>query len=49
MARWTPDGPEIHYEPVDVALIKPRPRRYDTPKTETKTEAKVAAGVKGAQ
>jgi len=49
MARWTPDGPEIHYEPVDVSLIKPRPRRYDTPKTETKTEAKVAAGVKGAQ
>jgi succinate dehydrogenase / fumarate reductase flavoprotein subunit len=34
MAKWTPDGPAISYEPVDIHLIKPRPRRYDLPKTE---------------
>lgn len=30
-AKWTPDGPVFEYEPVDVSLIKPRPRRYDVP------------------
>jgi succinate dehydrogenase / fumarate reductase flavoprotein subunit len=28
-ARWTSDGPEFTYEPVDVSRIPPRPRRYD--------------------
>ncbi|HZP43633.1 MAG TPA: succinate dehydrogenase flavoprotein subunit [Candidatus Binatia bacterium] len=28
-ARWTSDGPEFSYEPVDVSLIPPRPRKYD--------------------
>src|SRR5690606_435227 len=33
-AKYTPDGPEFDYEPVDVSLIKPRPRRYDVAKEE---------------
>jgi succinate dehydrogenase / fumarate reductase flavoprotein subunit len=28
-ARWTSDGPELSYEPVDVSLIPPRARKYD--------------------
>jgi succinate dehydrogenase / fumarate reductase flavoprotein subunit len=28
-ARWTSDGPEFTYEPVDTSLIAPRPRKYD--------------------
>jgi succinate dehydrogenase / fumarate reductase flavoprotein subunit len=28
-ALWTSDGPELSYEPVDVSLIPPRPRKYD--------------------
>ncbi|MCL5677538.1 MAG: succinate dehydrogenase flavoprotein subunit [Firmicutes bacterium] len=32
-AKFTPQGPEFSYEPVDVSLIKPRPRKYDTDKT----------------
>jgi succinate dehydrogenase / fumarate reductase flavoprotein subunit len=28
-ARWSSDGPELTYEPVDVSLIPPRPRKYD--------------------
>jgi succinate dehydrogenase / fumarate reductase flavoprotein subunit len=28
-ARWTSDGPEFTYDPVDVSLIPPRPRKYD--------------------
>jgi len=28
IAEWTPDGPELSYEPVDVSLIPPRPRQY---------------------
>ncbi|MDQ7096504.1 succinate dehydrogenase flavoprotein subunit [Desulfosporosinus sp. PR] len=28
IARWTPDGPELSYEDVDVSLIPPRPRHY---------------------
>ncbi|MFO7173653.1 MAG: succinate dehydrogenase flavoprotein subunit [Bacillota bacterium] len=43
MAHWTPDGPKITYKPVDVSLIKPRPRRYDVAKTAT-----MNAGQKGA-
>ncbi|MFZ3373292.1 MAG: succinate dehydrogenase flavoprotein subunit [Desulfitobacteriaceae bacterium] len=29
VASWTPNGPEISYEAVDVSLIPLRPRRYD--------------------
>jgi len=29
LARYTPDGPELSYEPVDVSIIPPRERRYD--------------------
>lgn len=32
IATWTPDGPEITYEEVDVSLIKPRKRDYTTDK-----------------
>jgi succinate dehydrogenase / fumarate reductase flavoprotein subunit len=28
-ARWTSDGPEFGYDPVDVSLIPPRQRKYD--------------------
>jgi succinate dehydrogenase / fumarate reductase flavoprotein subunit len=28
-ARWTSDGPEFTYDPVDVTLLTPRPRKYD--------------------
>lgn len=31
-AAWTPDGPQISYEDVDVSLIKPRKRDYSTDK-----------------
>ena len=31
-ARWTPDGPEIEYEDVDISLIPPRKRDYTTDK-----------------
>jgi succinate dehydrogenase / fumarate reductase flavoprotein subunit len=33
MARWTSDGPELSYEDVDVSLITPRVRKYDTEKS----------------
>ncbi|MER3402802.1 MAG: succinate dehydrogenase flavoprotein subunit [Armatimonadota bacterium] len=39
LARWTPDGPQITYEPVDTHLIKPRARRYDTLKETKPTPA----------
>lgn len=32
LAKWTPDGPEISYEPVDVSLIPPRIRDYSKDK-----------------
>ncbi|MHB1126284.1 MAG: succinate dehydrogenase flavoprotein subunit [Bacillota bacterium] len=35
-ARWTPNGPEISYEDVDISLLKPRARRYDVDKGATK-------------
>jgi len=31
-AKWTPDGPQISYEEVDVSLIKPRKRDYSSDK-----------------
>ena len=35
-ARYSPDGPMIEYEDVDVSLIKPRLRNYAVSKEETK-------------
>jgi succinate dehydrogenase / fumarate reductase flavoprotein subunit len=32
-ALWTPEGPQIEYEEVDVSLIKPRKRDYSTNKS----------------
>src|SRR6202521_5826015 len=32
LAHWTSDGPRFSFEPVDVSLTKPRPRRYDVDK-----------------
>jgi len=32
LAKWTPDGPQISYEDVDVSLIPPRKRDYTTDK-----------------
>ncbi|AFQ43609.1 succinate dehydrogenase flavoprotein subunit [Desulfosporosinus meridiei] len=32
IATWTPSGPELSYEPVDVSLIPLRARRYDVDK-----------------
>jgi succinate dehydrogenase / fumarate reductase, flavoprotein subunit len=29
LAKWTADGPEITYEPVEPKYVKPRPRKYD--------------------
>ena len=38
LAEWTPDGPRLSYEAVDVSLIKPRLRNYAAEKnTETLT------------
>lgn len=36
MAKWTADGPQFSYDDVDVSLIKPRARRYDVSKEESK-------------
>jgi succinate dehydrogenase / fumarate reductase, flavoprotein subunit len=32
MAKWTPDGPKIDYEEIDVSLIEPRKRDYTSDK-----------------
>lgn len=34
IAEWSEDGPRISYEPVEIAHIRPRPRRYDVDKKE---------------
>lgn len=31
-AKWTPDGPQFEYEPVDISLIEPRKRDYSSDK-----------------
>ncbi|MCL6488693.1 MAG: hypothetical protein K6T76_07110, partial [Alicyclobacillus mali] len=36
IAEYTPDGPKISYEDVDVSLIKPRKRNYAVSKEATK-------------
>jgi succinate dehydrogenase / fumarate reductase flavoprotein subunit len=38
-ARWTADGPEFTYEPVDVSLIPPRPRTYEAAEAEARAGA----------
>ncbi len=35
LAHWTSDGPRFSFEPVDISLLKPRPRRYDVEKDES--------------
>lgn len=35
MASYTPEGPQIFYEPVDISLIPPRTRKYEVDKKET--------------
>jgi succinate dehydrogenase / fumarate reductase flavoprotein subunit len=44
-AKWSSDGPLLGYEPVDVLLIPPRVRKYDTDKkaAEAKPLAKAAS------
>lgn len=32
IAAWTPEGPEISYDEIDVSLIQPRKRDYTTDK-----------------
>jgi succinate dehydrogenase / fumarate reductase flavoprotein subunit len=39
-ARWTSDGPEITYEPVDVSLVPPRARKYDVASQATQSGGK---------
>jgi len=39
LAHWTSDGPRFSFEPVDVSLIKPRPRRYDIDQGTTAAKA----------
>ncbi len=39
LAHWTSDGPRFSFEPVDVSLTKPRPRRYDVDKGATAAKA----------
>jgi len=34
IAAYTPDGPSLEYEDVDVQYISPRPRKYDVEKKE---------------
>ena len=36
IATWTPDGPQISYEDIDVSLIEPRKRDYTTDKQKDK-------------
>ena len=43
MAAWSSDGPRFSWEPVDVSLIKPRPRRYDVDKSARRAEGGVGA------
>lgn len=37
LATYTPEGPVFRYEPVDLAYIQPRARRYDVKKEATST------------
>jgi succinate dehydrogenase / fumarate reductase flavoprotein subunit len=39
MAAWSSDGPRFSWEPVDVSVIKPRPRRYDVEKSAAEPKA----------
>nr|WP_256227807.1 succinate dehydrogenase flavoprotein subunit [Fictibacillus sp. WQ 8-8] len=44
IAKYTPNGPDLSYEPVDLSYIKPRPRRYDVV-TSSKDEEEKAESV----
>jgi succinate dehydrogenase / fumarate reductase flavoprotein subunit len=39
LAAWSSDGPRFSWEPVDVSIIKPRPRRYDVEKSAAEPKA----------
>lgn len=39
LAQWSSDGPRFSFEPIDVGLIKPRPRRYDVDSHATQSKA----------
>jgi len=45
-ARYTPDGPVLEYEPVDISLIPPRVRKYDVDKKATDGGGKSEAAAK---
>jgi len=48
IAEYTPDGPKISYESVDISQVKPRPRKYtdadSTPKPPAEAEKVVVGG-----
>lgn len=44
LAKYTPNGPEFSYEPVDLSYIKPRPRRYDVVKQSVSEKEGAARG-----
>ncbi len=46
-AKFTKNGPEFSYEPVDVSLIQPRPRRYDVDKEVVQNEITVNSAAEG--
>ncbi len=46
IAEWTPDGPHLSYEDVDVSLIKPRLRNYAAEKNEQGTATPIAEAAK---
>ena len=37
IATYTPEGPEFSYQPVDISLVPPRPRKYDVDKKASAT------------
>jgi succinate dehydrogenase / fumarate reductase, flavoprotein subunit len=39
MAAWSSDGPRFSWEPVDVSILKPRPRRYDVDRSASEPKA----------
>ncbi len=39
LAHWSSDGPRFSFEPIDVSLMKPRPRRYDVDSHATQSKA----------
>ncbi len=46
IAEWTPNGPKLSYEAVDISLIKPRLRNYAAEKNEDGTATPTAEAAK---